>query len=36
MIRAVLVDDEENSVKNLQFLLTKYCPQVQILAIYEI
>ena len=32
MITAILVDDEEKSLKNLELLLTEYCPGVKILA----
>lgn len=32
MIRAVLVDDEKNNIDNLQGLLEKYCPQVNVIG----
>ncbi len=32
MIRAILVDDEIANIKNLKAILTKYCPQVTVLA----
>lgn len=31
-MKAILVDDEENNLKNLEALLNKYCPQVEIIA----
>jgi two-component system LytT family response regulator len=31
MISAILVDDEEKSLKNLEILLTDYCPEIKIL-----
>lgn len=35
IIRAIIVEDEENSRQNLITLLEKHCPQVQIIAIAE-
>ncbi|WP_447641582.1 MULTISPECIES: LytR/AlgR family response regulator transcription factor [Chitinophagaceae] len=32
MMRAILIDDEPNNITNLSALLTKYCPQVQIVG----
>jgi two-component system LytT family response regulator len=32
MIRAVIVDDEKNNIDNLQRLLQKHCPQVEVAA----
>lgn len=32
MIRAVLIDDEQNNIDNLQYLLHRHCPEVQVLA----
>lgn len=32
MINAVIIDDEKNNIKNLEGLLKKHCPQVQVLA----
>ena len=32
MIKAVIVDDEEYGRENLRTLLTKYCPEVQVIA----
>src|SRR6218665_391045 len=32
MIRAVLIDDEKNNVENLQLLLSKHCPEVDVVA----
>lgn len=30
MINAVIIDDEQNNIDNLQYLLTRHCPQVQV------
>ena len=30
MIRAVIIDDEQNNIDNLEALLLQYCPQVQV------
>lgn len=30
MITAVIIDDEKNNIHNLEGLLTKYCPEVNI------
>jgi two-component system LytT family response regulator len=32
MIRAVIIDDEKNNIDNLQGLLQKHCPQVEVVA----
>lgn len=32
MIRAVIIDDEENNIYNLQGMLLKHCPQVSVVA----
>lgn len=32
MLSAVIIDDEQNNIDNLQYLLATYCPQVQVLA----
>ena len=32
MIRAILIDDEKNSIEMLEWLLANYCPDVSILA----
>lgn len=32
MLTAVIIDDEQNNIDNLQYLLATYCPQVQVLA----
>jgi two-component system LytT family response regulator len=32
MITAVIIDDEKNNIKNLEGLLQKHCPQVNVLA----
>lgn len=32
MIRAILVDDEQSNLENLNALLSKYCPQVEIVG----
>jgi two-component system LytT family response regulator len=31
-MRAIIVDDEANNIDNLQLMLGKYCPQVQVVA----
>jgi two-component system LytT family response regulator len=31
-INAVIIDDEQNNIDNLQYLLTRHCPQVQVKA----
>lgn len=31
-IRAILIDDEENNIKNLQDILQRYCPEVEVCA----
>ena len=31
-INAVIIDDEQNNIDNLQYLLTRHCPQVQVTA----
>lgn len=31
-MRAILIDDEQSNIENLQYLLEKHCPQVEILA----
>lgn len=33
MIRCIIIDDEKNSLEMMEWLLTKYCPQVQIAAL---
>lgn len=33
MIHAVIIDDEKNALEVLELQLTKYCPQVQVLAV---
>ncbi|HRN55986.1 MAG TPA: DNA-binding response regulator, partial [Agriterribacter sp.] len=30
MINAVIIDDERNNIENIEGLLKKYCPQVEI------
>lgn len=35
MIRAVIVDDEQNARENLSFLVEEYCPQIQIIGMAE-
>lgn len=32
MIKAIIVDDEPGCISNLQYYLTKYCPQISIVA----
>lgn len=32
MLRAILIDDEPNNIENLDALLGKYCPQVQVVG----
>lgn len=32
MINALIIDDEQNNIKNLEGLLDKYCPQVKIIG----
>jgi Response regulator of the LytR/AlgR family len=32
MIKAVIIDDEQNNIDNLQILLQQYCPQVTVIA----
>lgn len=32
MIRAIIIDDEENNISNLQALLARYCPEVNVVA----
>ena len=32
MVKAILVDDEKNSRDALRQLITRYCPQIQIIA----
>lgn len=32
MIKAVIIEDEENGIKNLKNLLTQYCPDVEVIA----
>ncbi len=32
MIRAILVDDEQNNIDNLKKLLEKYCPEVAVIS----
>jgi len=31
-IRSIIIDDEPNNIENLQILLNKYCPEINILA----
>jgi two-component system LytT family response regulator len=31
-IKAVIIDDEQNNIDNLQYLLTRHCPQVHVMA----
>lgn len=33
MINTVIIDDEQNNIDNLQYLLTRHCPQVQLLGV---
>jgi two-component system, LytTR family, response regulator len=35
MLSAILIDDETHNIVNLQMLLKKYCPQVQVIATAE-
>lgn len=35
MIKAVIIDDERNSIEMLEWLITTYCPEVQILALCQ-
>jgi two-component system LytT family response regulator len=30
MIKAVIIDDEQNNIDNLQYLLTRHCPHIQL------
>ncbi len=32
MIDAVIIDDEQNNIDNLQYLLTRHCPQIQVVG----
>lgn len=32
MINAVIIDDEQNNIDNLQYLLTRHCPQIQVMG----
>lgn len=33
MIKAVIIDDEENNIDNLQRILQQHCPQVEVIAV---
>src|ERR1700739_4648513 len=35
MIKAIIVDDERKGAKTLEILIHKYCPQINILGLYE-
>ena len=32
MLKAVIIDDEQNNIDNLSILLEQYCPEVKVLA----
>lgn len=32
-VKAVIIDDEENNIDNLQCILQQYCPQVEVMAV---